>query len=237
MQVLAIEPHPDDLLLSTHFYIEKLLKEGNSISLLSISLTSSTFQYRSSFNYCREFGITYLDEPSIPQIFMTKAIDDLYVAKKDNKYLTANDIEQFYINSYIDIYYHIIQKIKFAITKIQPDIILAPRGMIHNTHILTRNAIDSVVRSNPIKIHTYYEFPYVTYPSAILWGVEPNKIKKAYPKRIQVKNELFKKFYPSETYMNLNCTTQEYLDISEQPLQKSDIRIESQKVFVFIQKN
>lgn len=200
--ILVVEPHADDAILSVYDYMTMLIKAGNNVSMVTVS----TRETSNSRAYCDFVGATFVESDNIEDINFKQ--NRLPFGAVRN---AGDGSFQYQINHYCDKHADTLAKIvdKFADLfgeyQATPDLILLPLGIYHPFHVLTHVALTSICDT--------YKLPYVLYVDLPYGNKEYGKtiIKSAsqqYPilrekmlDEAEVKQKLyiFRKLYPGES--------------------------------------
>lgn len=199
LNVLIIEPHPDDAVLSCYHHI-KILRNVHNLYLVSIGNTSGN--NRCSDEFCKFMGITYIDRPYIEDCHWDHRISPREIRKQASPSIYQ---AEYYCRYFHREYELTCEKISQVVADIHPVCIYTVVGILHPMHVLTSRAVDFVA-SNSIQVRNFADMPYVfrKYGENILLDYcNQRKVKVVStllpdPSEVREKLSIFNRFYPGE---------------------------------------
>lgn len=192
MNILIIEPHPDDCCLSFTHLAKKLIHEGNTLSLVSIA--SFPEPKRSSELYCKELGINYISSEFINDIDYDNRIRPNIIKQQPDP-VTYQFI--YYLEMYPDRYLEVQNKVHNFISHVNPDLVITTAGILHPMHVLVTHAV-----INGYKVKYFADSPYQfkQFGKYILAksNLRPSLEYSPTKEEVKEKLNLFIKCYPTE---------------------------------------
>jgi|ADurb_H2B_03_Slu_FD_contig_41_1151179_length_5149_multi_5_in_0_out_0_3 hypothetical protein len=191
--VLLVEPHPDDICLSTHSIIKRI-ENRNKLFLLSLYTGKI-----SSRAYCNEMGINFFGYGSENEILFSNRMPIKRFNKMKNPFyeqLTYYEKMKEADTEFTDW----VNKANLALTRtmvaLEPDIVISPVGIYHPWHVITADYTRKASKELAFKNYFYAEIPYSCrkYGEKILDNSGFTSVLEVEPSEDKIK--IFSKSYP-----------------------------------------
>lgn len=195
MNVLVVEPHADDALLSSLSIIKGYVRNGDNVDLLTITNSTPRGYYRDSRIFCAKMDCNFIDDNNyIPQVFY----DDCMKYISGVKSASMHRLFLIY-NYHMSDYYNLInRRVQKYINLKKYQLVITNYGILHATHIFTRVACEHWTQALGIRFVCSMDIPYY---DRVHHDYGPKDDVILLPCSHGEKRQLFYECYPSETYM------------------------------------